>query len=208
MKTLNKYINETLVRLQSDRINEWKANTNFVSSIDEHDMLYFVYKTNIKHNIRIFGEYWLNKYNTYKDKVYINGEHIKLDKYGYTEISFSPGKYNVYIKDINDITNCKNMFWNCTDLIKVPLFDTSKVENMYLMFYNCQNLEDVPLFDTSKVRSMHRMFCACQNLKVVPKFNTKKVEDMNDMFYKCEMLNEQTKQIWSQVYNFDTHKKK
>ena len=169
MKTLNTYINE------------WKANTNSVSSINTQQ--YFVYKPNERGQIKIFEPYW-PQFKDYKDKVYVNGENVELNRYGYTIKKFKSRTCEVEIKDINDINNCKNMFFDCKHLISVSLFDTSKVNNMCRMFSACYVLEDVPLFDISKV------------------------EDMNDMFYDCDSLNEQTKQIWSQVYNFKKNKKK
>ena len=75
MKTLNNYINE------------WKANTNTVSSIEKHDISenkYFVYKPNERGQIKIFDEDWL-QFKKYKDKVYINDEHVELDNLGYTK---------------------------------------------------------------------------------------------------------------------------
>ena len=46
MKTLNTYITE------------WKASSNTVSSIEKHDIQYFVYNIKIKNLIKIFNSDW------------------------------------------------------------------------------------------------------------------------------------------------------
>ena len=56
------------------------------------------------------------------------------------------------------------LFYNCTSLTTVPLFDTSKVTDMNSMFYGCTSLTTVPLFDTSKVTNMSSMFDRCTSL--------------------------------------------
>ena len=165
MKTLQQHIEEKLV------INKNSGRTD-----------YFVYKINERKPIQIFDCSW-PQFNEYKDKVYINGEHVELDKYGYTCKEYNKGEYEIKIKDIDNITNCFSMFWGCDDLISVPLFDTSKVKNMHQMFYQCHNITYVPLFDTRKVEYMVQMFC------------------------ECKKLNKQTKQKWSKFYDFKKQNK-
>ena len=195
MKRLNNYIYE------------WKANTNTMSSIEKHDIQYFVYNIKIKNLIKIFNSNW-TQFKFYKDKVYINGEHVKLNDYGRTTDLYNPGTYMVEIKDIDEIINCDYMFYECDQLVSVPLFDTSKVKYMKGMFFNCIKLEKVPLFDTSNVITMYGMFHECEKLKNVPKFNIDNVNDLNFIFYKCPNLNRITINNWSSVYDFETHKQK
>lgn len=57
------------------------------------------------------------------------------------------------------------MFYSCTSLTSVPLFDTSKVTNMRYMFYYCTSLTSVPLFDTSNVTDMKNMFRNCKKVQ-------------------------------------------
>ena len=84
-----------------------------------------------------------------------------------------------YRKDLN------SMFINCSNLITVPLFDTSNVTNMLYMFNCCLNLTTVPLFDTSKVKDMNSMFNKCEKLTTVPLFDTSNVINMYCMFFVC-----------------------
>lgn len=192
MKTLNNYINE------------WKANSNNVSFIETR---YFIYRNDEKGLIKIFDEDWI-QHNNYKDKVYINRKHVQIDNQGWTRNEYEPGIYYVSIKDIDKVTNCLYMFYYCKQLVYVPLFDTSKVENMQCMFKYCSSLDNVQLFNTSNVKYMDEMFYGCENLISVPLFDISKIETMNYMFIHCKNLNKQTKQEWSQVYDFKTNKQK
>ena len=185
MKTLNRYINETLTCLHSKHINEWKANNKNVSSIWEQ---YFVYKIDENEptsRLKIISNA-CEGFKTHKNNVYVNGKRITLDPGGYyISDNFSPGIYNVLLPSLlENITNCFYMFYGCENLISVPFIDTSKVHNMYCMFKNCERLQNVPLFNTSKVKNMSLMFYGCNN------------------------LNEQTKQEWSQIYDFEKDDKK
>ena len=216
MKTLNTYITE------------WRANSSTVSSIELYNK--FLYRLKNDAQIKIFDPDW-PLFNAYKDKVYIDDEHIELDDYGNTieEYTGSMTYYEVEIKDINNITNCLYMFYECNQLVFVSLFDTSMVENMFNMFYGCSRLEEVTGLDTSNVNDMYGMFQGCKSLKAVPKFDTKNVENMvgmfaecyklenvplfnikntkiNNMFRACHSLNKKTKQEWSSIYNFETNK--
>ena len=192
MKTLNNYINE------------WKANTSTVSSINTK---YFIYNLDKKGTIKIFDGDWF-QLKDYKDKVYINGEHIILSDDGWTRDEYKPGIYYVNIKDIDDVKDCVYMFSFCKQLVYVPYFNTSKVEDMKFMFNGCDQLISVPLFDTTKVKDMEYMFKSCNMLEDVPLFDTNKVKDMENMFKNCINLNAKTKNEWEKIYDFETNDKK
>jgi surface protein len=59
------------------------------------------------------------------------------------------------------------MFYGCSGLKEVPLFDTSKVTDMYDMFYGCSGLKEIPHLDTSKVTDMNNMFSNCSSLEYI-----------------------------------------
>ena len=80
------------------------------------------------------------------------------------------------------------MFYYCSKLATVPLFDTKNVTDMSYMFYYCSKLATVPLFDTSKVTNMGYMFYECSKLATVPLFDTSNVTNMGYMFYECSSL--------------------
>ena len=90
--------------------------------------------------------------------------------------------------DTSSVTNMYRMFYWCTSLTTVPQFDTSNVTSMEEMFYNCSSLTTVPLFDTSSATNMNYMFQYCTKLTSVPLFNTSNVTNMSSMFYGCSKL--------------------
>lgn len=214
MKTLQKHIEEKLV-----------INKN-IQNIEE----YFIYKINRKDRIAVIDNRW-PQFKDYKDKIYVNGEHVELDNEGWTNYEYTEGTYKIEIKDLDNITNCLNMFRECFQLIKVPWFNTSKVKNMEMMFYECDNILEVPLFDTSNVTNMYKMFADCSYIKSVPKFDTKnckdfremfnacnrletvplfdmsKMENINFMFWECDNLSNKTISQWLKIYDFITHNK-
>lgn len=83
------------------------------------------------------------------------------------------------------ITDMDNMFYNCTSLTTVPLFDTSSVTTMVAMFYGSK-LTSVPLFNTSNVTNMDSMFAA-STLTSVPLFDTSNVTRMAGMFARSSL---------------------
>jgi surface protein len=48
------------------------------------------------------------------------------------------------------------MFYGCSSLKEVPLFDTSKVKDTGSMFYKCLSLETVPFAD--KIKNLEKTF--------------------------------------------------
>lgn len=90
--------------------------------------------------------------------------------------------------DFSGITSAKQMFYDCKNLISVPLFNTSNVTSMEKMFYNCSNLTTIPQLNTSNVTTMSNMFYQCTSLTTIPQLNTRSVTNMNHMFYFCTSL--------------------
>ena len=95
---------------------------------------------------------------------------------------------SVPLFDTSNVIDMHEMFYQCGKLTNVPLFDTSNVNNMSNMFYYCINLTSIPLFDTNKVTRMSGMFESCKKLISVPLFDTSNVIDMHGMFYQCQNL--------------------
>lgn len=86
------------------------------------------------------------------------------------------------------IANMRWMFYGCSRLASVSLFDTSSVTIMRYMFYGCSSLTSVPLFNTSSATDMSFMFCSCSNLTSVPLLDTSKCSNMQQMFDGCSSL--------------------
>ena len=90
--------------------------------------------------------------------------------------------------DFSGITSAYQMFYDCKNLISVPLFNTSNVTNMGKMFYSCSKLTTIPLLDTSNVTNMGYMFADCYELTTIPQLDTSKVTNMQSMFSSCNKL--------------------
>jgi surface protein len=87
--------------------------------------------------------------------------------------------------NLTGIVSTYYMFYYCTSLTTVLLFDTSSVTNMAGMFGECRSLTTVPLFDTSNVTDMYGMFEGCRSLTSIPLFDTSSVTNMSSMFRDC-----------------------
>lgn len=85
-------------------------------------------------------------------------------------------------------SDASGMFTSCTNLITIPLLDTSNVTNMQGMFASCTNLTTIPLLDTSSVINMNSMFTDCTNLTAIPSLNTSSATAMASMFRSCTNL--------------------
>ena len=88
----------------------------------------------------------------------------------------------------NDVTDLSSMFERCSDIITIPLFDTSNVTNMNGMLANCDKLTTIPQLDTSKATNMNAMFQSCDKLITIPLINTGNVKSMSNMFSGCKSL--------------------
>ena len=92
------------------------------------------------------------------------------------------------VKTIGTVISMSSMFFSCSSLQSVPLFNTQNVTNMFSMFSNCSSLQSVPLFNTQNVTNVINMFNSCYSLQLVPLFNTQNVTSMNGMFNSCYSL--------------------
>jgi len=174
-----KYLNEILI--------EWDNNpdiedSGIIKASDvENQMKYqLVYKIDESGFIKIFNStvdiYHDNIiYSEYKDKVYINSEHVQLDEDGYTVNEYEPGEYRVYIegfdkvKEIDKYTfyQCENLtsvtipnsvtsigksaFWYCSGLTSVTI-PNSVTEIGEFAFDKCLNLQTVYVEDINKFK--------------------------------------------------------
>lgn len=132
-------------------------------------------------------------YTTYETATLVPGTTDVYDVYKsgtnfYRLLAYSNNVIEVLEANTSNVTNMRDMFYSCTSLTTVPLFDTSNVTDMQQMFGHCTHLTTVPLFDTSSVTNMYEMFSQCSALQYVPLLDTSKVTDMGEMFYHCDSL--------------------
>ena len=184
MSIYYKILNEIAATFNMD---QWDEQVNLFTDIIDKQLRPFVHYTKsdyiyiLENSIHYFPQF-----NFYKERCYVNGEKVELDRYGRTNNKWEDQEIvDVIIEDLDQLgESCKNMFFDCFSLVSVPKFDTSRVTNMCYMFYRCWSLKTVPLF------------------------NIRGVTDMDDMFHGCSSLSEKTKQEWSPVYNFTINDKK
>lgn len=97
-----------------------------------------------------------------------------------------------------NVTSMNHMFFWCSALSSVSLFDTSNVTDMGYTFAESLSLKNIPLFDTNKVTNADGMFAGCQSLTTIPKFNTSNVTSMRVFLSHCWSIQD--------IPSFDTRK--
>jgi surface protein len=80
------------------------------------------------------------------------------------------------------------MFYNCTNLKSIALFDTSNVTSFSQAFTNCVNLTSIPAFNTSKATVMFAAFSGCTKLTDIPLLDCGSVKNLNQMFDRTYSL--------------------
>lgn len=101
--------------------------------------------------------------------------------------------YNYAVEIKNNWTpaaNLRRKFRNNTDLVYMPLVDTSTGTDMREMFSGCSKLASIPLLDTSSATTTSQMFYSCSSLISIPLLDTSSVTDMTNMFSGCSALKE------------------
>ena len=122
----------------------------------------------------------------YAKQIYDNWDATQTD----LEAKFD-GDTNLVIMPLVDTSNAVEMWYmfrNCTELISMPQLDTSNNTTTQTMFSYCSKLETIPLLDTSNSTNMSSMFNNCTALTNVPQFNTSKTTTMRNMFSSCPNL--------------------
>ena len=123
-------------------------------------------------------------FKKYKNKVWINGEHVELDDNGYTVDIFEPGEYEVYIKDIDKVTNTNSIFYMCNQLVSVYNLNIPSIG--ICCFANCRNLKDVVISNfVTKIATAGFLNCANMENITIPN----SVTEIGDIAFKfCKSL--------------------
>ena len=181
--------NEKLEKLlNSDNNSNEMKNKNIIKGIIE------ISTNDINKNIVLFNTEINKDIDVYIDKEKINiiKENNKR-QYNFNK----PGKYMFEIVFNDDITNCKNFFKKCTNIISLDFsnFNTSNIIDMEDMFSECNKLKEIKGINkiiTNKVTNMSGLFNECFELEYLDlsNFNTANVTDMECMFNGCTKLKE------------------
>ncbi len=132
-------------------------------------------------------------------------ECTQLQEIDMSQINLSSLKYASYmfydcnqlkkvvVKNIPELSDCKEMFAHCEKLKEIDVdFNFKKLEHTKKMFYFCKSLEffDFSKFKPQLLRSASMMFGSCINLKgevVFPHFKYVG-EELNAMFSNCCLI--------------------
>ena len=88
--------------------------------------------------------------------------------------------------DTSSVQHTEYMFFRCSRLQTVPLFNTSGVISMSHMF-EFSTIPTIPLLNTSNVTNMDYMFAYTQ-ITAIPQLDTHNVTNMTNMFAGCVNL--------------------
>ena len=108
---------------------------------------------------------------------------------------------NVGSWNTSSVITTQRMFYACSKLEYINLFDTSNVLNARDMFGGCSSLTSIPVFDTSNMRDVNGMFSGC-GMTSIPNFDFGKVVDIGLLFQNCESLKSIPDMNFRNVLNF------
>lgn len=126
---------------------------------------------------------------TYSKNIYNNWDSSS------TSFSFVNNTDIIYMPlvDTSNVTSMNSTFRGCSNLSFVDSLNTSNVTTMSQTFQDCKLIKRIPLFNTEKVTTMYQLFSGCTNLKNVPQFDTKALNaygSFTNMFKSCTKLTE------------------
>ena len=189
-KKKNKYYNKGIIF--KSIIKEIKI---YLSNINEIDISIDIKKEELNKEIYFINDKdndikELNEFNT---ELYINDKKEKYKRYIKSK---KIGINKVVLKFNYNLTNVKNMFKKCQNLIDINFinFISSNLKNMKYMFNDCKNLKNINFIsiDTKNVEDMSGMFSGCSSLNDLPDislWDTQSVKNMSGIFSNCSSLN-------------------
>ena len=121
--------------------------------------------------------------NTIENIEIINSSHIA----DFTFVFANMQHIKTVSVDTSSATIMENMFAKSA-IVNAPDLNTSNVTSTMFMFFDCSNLEHIPLYDFSNVQNMHGTFVGCTNLTNIPQINTSNVTNMSYCFQNCTSL--------------------
>lgn len=108
---------------------------------------------------------------------------------------------NVALFDTSSVTKMDYMFCD-TNIVNIPHFNTKNVTSMSYMFYNSEHFglnTEITLLDTSNVTNMEAIFWDCKALTYIPLFNTSKLINANYMFNGCLRVKSNILRMYQQM---------
>lgn len=120
--------------------------------------------------------------------IILSGPNISSLSIGGSTVSLSKLERCQINSISSSLTTCQNLFYNCTNLQKVPVFNTQNVTSVQGMFSNCYSIREIPLLNTQNVSTFSGMCENCYSLSNVPLLNTQNASSFNNVFNSCQAL--------------------
>lgn len=103
---------------------------------------------------------------------------------------FTSPDNNVQVLGANfsGVTDASSMFYDCTSLNNIVLFDTSNLSTSFRMFAN-SGVTESPSFNLENCTNIQSMFSGCGSLTRVGELNPIRATNAAGLFYQCTSLN-------------------
>ena len=146
--------------------------------------------------VKIFNEKFVEM-NESNFKIIYNESEMGLKSSLEISNDITSNIVEIELKQINQITNLSNMFYECKSLYSFPglsKLNIDNVTNLSSLFRNCINirkLPDISKWNTSNVNNMSYLFSGCNCLFSIPdisKWETSKVTNFSFMFMGCKNI--------------------
>ena len=154
-------------------------------------------KDNKENNkVKIFDDKFV-KENKSNFKLIYNGEELELQSLLEISKDKASNIVEIELKQINQITNLSNMFYECKNLYSCSGLSKLNIENvsdLSSLFRNCLNilkLPDISNWNTSNVNNMSYLFSGCNCLLSIPdisKWDTSNITNFSYMFTGCKNI--------------------
>ena len=176
-----------------EKINNIEKNKNKKEKkkVNEMNIIYEI-KNNEK-EIKIFGEDFVEKNKT---NCYLINDGKQQELCSKINV-MNKKNLEIKLKETKLITDMKNIFEKCSNLISIPdisKWDFSNIVDISGMFNGCSNLKSLPdisKWNTSKITNISGLFNHCILLSSLPeisKWDTSNIIDMNSLFSECNLL--------------------
>ena len=93
-------------------------------------------------------------------------------------------KHGLYLEDWSKVTNCTQMYYNCSSLEGAPDMNTSNCTSFFNMFRGT-GIVHSPNIDVSNASSVRLMFAQCPNLQHIGVLNTINITQIDDFDEFC-----------------------
>lgn len=121
-------------------------------------------------------------YDNWEEELEYIGDDLSYFFSDSSDLVFMP------LVDTSTITNFDSVFSGCSGLIHVPQLNTSDGTNFGNMFFHCTALRYAPQLDLSKGASFKSMFEGCVDLAEVPQLDMSSAYAIDNIFKGCSSL--------------------